>query len=218
MAKFSEKEFGAQPKEYDLSALLSEGESVLWRGKPNRKAFLFSQAVKMLPFALLWLLIDGSLIGMFVGLGIFSALPPAFAVFLVVFFLFHLIPVWIWAGNLLTAGKRQKNMEYALTDRRIVMKSGLIGIDVVNIFYTEVEAVNLRVGFTDKLFHVGDIYLTCSAKAQVMWDIDDPYAVVTMLQKIVGDIKADIHFPNGMRPDQNPGYEVSYRGKGTEEK
>lgn len=210
MANFDERYFnyGAQ-QEYDTS-LVGEGEQILWQGKPNRKAFILAQAVKMLPFAILWLAVDGGIIATIVSTA--KDLPPWTVVFFVAFFLIHLLPVWVWASNLLTAGKRQKNTDYIFTDKRIIIKSGFIGIDIVNIYYTDVFGVNLKVGLTDKMFHVGDIYISGKGKAQVLWDIDDPYNVVSKLQKIVNDIKTDTMFPNNLRPDENDGYNTRYNG------
>ena len=130
---------------------------------------------------------------------------------MIVFFAFHLLPVWIWISNIVTAGRRQKNIEYIFTDRRIIIKSGLIGIDVNNIFYADIQSVNLKVGLVDKLLHVGDIYISGSAQAQVLWDIENPYEVTSRLQKIVNDIKTDIYFPNALRPDTNSGFDTQYK-------
>ena len=89
----------------------------------------------------------------------------------------------------------------------------MIGVDVNNIYYSDISNVNLRVGLLDKLLHVGDIYISGTGKAQVLWDIENPYPVTTRLQKIVNDIKTDTYFPNELRPDSNEGYRTKYTGK-----
>ncbi len=213
MAKFNEKNFGnPSGKAYTIEELLSEGEQLLWRGKPNRKAYILSQVFRMLPFALLWLLVDGFMIGMMIRTEAFSQMG-AFVVVIIVFFAFHLIPVWIWLSNVITAGARHKNIEYAFTNTRIIIRSGLIGIDIVNLYYADVSNVNLKVGLTDRIMHVGDVYISGIGKAQVLWDIDNPYEVVAKLQKIVNDIKTDTFYPNNLRPGTNDGYQTRYTGK-----
>ena len=211
MAKFDERNFQGEPqKEYDIEQLLAEGGQILWRGRPNRKAYILGQVFKMLPFALIWLLFDGTFIGLMVSFGVFGKVPVFVLIFIIVFFLLHLIPVWIWLSNVITAGMRQKNMEYVFTERRILIKSGLVGIDVVNIYYADVESVNLKVGLLDRMLHVGDIYIVAKNKAQVLWDVETPYRLVTQLQKITGDIKADTYFPNELRPESNSGFHTKY--------
>lgn len=81
---------------------------------------------------------------------------------------------------------------------------------MVNVYYADVSNVNVRVGLSDKIFKVGDIYITGTFKAQVLWDVEKPYEVATALQKVVHDIKTDTYFPNELRPDVNRGYETRY--------
>ncbi len=60
MAKFDEKYFaaGKEPEQFEIESMLSEGEQILWRGKPKRSAFLLANVFKMLPVALIWLCFD----------------------------------------------------------------------------------------------------------------------------------------------------------------
>lgn len=210
MAKFNEKYFGETSQPYDVGNMLSAGESIIMQAKPKRNAYILSQAFKMLPFALIWLIFDGTFIGLMIGFDVFKEIPTIFIVLIVVFFAFHLLPVWIWISNIVTAGRRQKNIEYVFTDKRIIIKSGLVGIDVVNMFYADINTVNLRVGLIDKLLHVGDIYIKGPNQAQVLWDIENPYEVTSKLQKIVNDIKTDMYYPNAFRPESNNGFDTKY--------
>lgn len=214
MAKFNEQYFqeGNSMEHNTIEDMLAEGETLLWRGKPKKSAYVLSRVFRMLPVALIWLLFDGAFIGLMIGMDVFSQMPPAFTIGICVFFAFHLIPVWIWVANIVTANRQHKNIEYAFTDRRIMMRSGIIGIDVQNIYYVDIQNVNLKVGLTDKWLKVGDIYITSNHKAQVLWDIERPYEMTTKLQKIVADIKADTYYPNALRPEENPGYTTKYRG------
>ena len=58
------------------------------------------------------------------------------------------------------------------------------------------------------MLKVGDIYITSNNKAQVLWDIENPYIISNKLQKIVSDIKTDIQYPNALRPETNSGYKT----------
>ena len=113
----------------------------------------------------------------------------------------------------MTASIEHKNIEYVFTNTRIIIKSGVIGIDVKNIYYADINSVNLKVGLIDKLCRVGDVYISGASKAQVLWDIDNPYEITTKLQKIVNDIKTDTYYPNELRPDLNRGYTTKYDPK-----
>jgi len=192
-----------------IKDILDEGEQVLWQGKPKKRAYVFSAITKMLPIALIWLLFDGGIIiAMLSGA---MEIPPEMIIVMVVFFAFHLLPVWIWLSNIITASKRHKNLEYAFTNKRIIIKSGIIGIDFQSVYYSDITAVNLKVGFTDKMFKVGDIYISSMGGAKVLFDIEDPYFISQKLQQIVVDIKTDIEYPNDLRPDENHGYRTVYK-------
>lgn len=192
----------------EIADLVGEDEQILWQGKPKKSAYIMAAFFKMFPFAMLWLVFDGTFIGVMISQG--EQLPPFAVVFMIVFFAFHLIPVWVWLGNVLTASRQYKNIEYAFTGKRIIIKSGVVGVDVKTIYYSQIESVNLKVGLTDKLFKVGDIYITSQNQSQVLFDLTDPYFLSQKLQNIVADIKADIQFPNALRPEENGGYRTKY--------
>lgn len=195
---------------------LAEGEQELWSAKPKKSAFIINNILTMLPLALIWLLFDSFFIVAFVS----SGSPKEMILPLVLFFAFHLMPVWIWLGNVLTANKKWKNTKYYVTDKRIIIQTGIIGASYDTIYYKDIKNVSLKVGIIDKLLKVGDIYidtgsiLTSSSKNVMMTilDVENPYEIYGKLQKIVLDIQTDIEFPNAYRPDENPGYNTKYKG------
>lgn len=211
MAKLDETYFKIEPSGRDLKNIedvIGSDEQILWSGKPKKRAFLINAFTKMLPIALIWLLFDGAFIGLMIGT--MDEIPAPVKIFMVVFFLFHLMPVWIWLSNVLTANKQHENLEYAFTNKRIIIKSGIIGIDFKNIYYSEIDSVNLRVGLVDRIEKVGDIYIKSIGGANVLYDLENPYSLTEKLQKIVVDIKTDIQFPNNLRPAENDGYSTKY--------
>lgn len=210
----------------DINSILIEGEKVIWSGIPKKSAFIMNKVVTMLPFALLWLAFDSFfIIAMFSTEGSSEMLG-----FAIPFFAFHLMPVWIWLGNVLSAKKRWENTQYAVTDKRIIIQSGFIGINYQTIYYKEIKNVHLRVGIIDKLLGVGDIYFDTSISVmgmsipnsnnannmgnpQAFLDIENAYELYPKLQKIVLDIQTDIEYPNDLRPEENKGYNTKYNGK-----
>lgn len=194
----------------EIKQILNAGEQILWQGKPKKKAYIFSSIFSMMPFALIWLLFDSGFIITMFATGAISHMPIGAIIGIGLFFVFHMTPVWIWLANIITASRGYKNLEYVFTNKRIIIRSGIIGIDFKNIYYTEIESVNLKVGLVDKMLGVGDIYIKSNNKAQILFDIEDPYFITQKLQEIVIDIKTDVEFPNGLRPEENPGYNTKY--------
>lgn len=211
MAKLDENYFKIDPSSRDLKNIedvIGSDEQILWSGKPKKRAYLINAFTKMLPIALIWLLFDGAFIGLMIGT--MDEIPTSVKTFMTVFFLFHLMPVWIWLSNVLTANRQHENLEYAFTNKRVIIKSGIIGIDFKNIYYSEIDSVNLRVGLVDRIEKVGDIYIKSIGGANVLYDLENPYTLTEKLQKIVVDIKTDIQFPNNLRPAENDGYSTKY--------
>ncbi len=190
--------------------ILDEDESVLLRQKPKRSAYIFNSIIRMLPIALLWLAFDST----FIVLAVMSTHGAGYIwAFLIPFFAVHLAPVWMWIAGIVKACAGYKNLEYVFTEKRIIVRSGVVGIDFKNIYYSDIEAVNLRVGLVDRMFKVGDIYITAKHQAEVLFDIPNPYFILSKVQKIVIDIKTDINFPNDLRPETNSGFKTKYRPK-----
>ena len=213
MGKIDENYFKTSDKDYTrIDEIIDDGEKILWRGKPKKSAYVLNAFLKMLPIAIIWLAFDGAFIALLLTQMGWEMIPAPMKAFIFVFFAFHLVPVWIWIANVVTANRQHKNLKYAFTNRRIIVRSGIIGIDFKNVFYTDVEAVNLKVGIVDKMLKVGDIYINSKAGATVLFDIDNPYFIMGRLQKIVTDIKTDTLFPNNLRPDENDGYKTDYKG------
>ena len=84
MAKYNEKNFNQdKPNTYSIDTLIGKDEEILLRTKPNKNAFIVSQILHMLPFALLWIFFDGFMIYMMVANDIFSHIPTFAIIFIV---------------------------------------------------------------------------------------------------------------------------------------
>lgn len=195
--------------------VLIPGEQVLWSGKPKKNAFIINKIVGLMPIALIWLALDG-----FIIYNAMSAMSRNM-MFMIPFFALHLMPVWLWLSNVLTANRRWKNTMYYVTDRRILIQSGFIGQELQTVYYKEIRNVNLKFGLIDRLLHVGDIHFDLGqyqyqgktrVNSRVFLDIAEPQALYTRIQKIILDMQADMEFPNAYRPEANPGYNTRYEG------
>lgn len=198
-------------KQNAVEDILEKDEKILQRLKPNARVIRLEAIFKGMPLALLWFSIDAVFIVTMFTTGAVEEAPWMIA-FMVGFFALHLLPVWLYIANLIKKLAGYKNIEYVFTDKRIIIRSGLVGIDFKSIYYTSLESVNLKVGLFDRLFKVGDIYLKANTQTAVLEDIENPYVYLSKLQKIALDIKSDIYYPNDLRPSENHGYQTEYKG------
>lgn len=198
---------------------LVDGETELWSGKPKKSAYMLNQILTMAPFALLWLVFDGMII---VGMLSNKENLGSSLLFLIPFFLLHLMPVWIWLSQVLTANKKWQNTKYYVTDKRIIIKNGFFAENFQSIYYKDIKNVSLKIGFIDSLLGVGDIHFDLgynfassrngSTQVAGLLDIENHKEVYPKIQKIVLDIQTDIEYPNALRPSENPGYQTKYKG------
>lgn len=214
MANIDENYFNPDEgiKQNQVEDILEEGETILQRLKPDRTDYILEAIFKGLPIALLWAAFDTFAIIMMFSSGAFAEMGGWMALFIIGFFGLHLIPVWLYVGGIIKRVAGYKNIEYVITDKRIIIRSGLIGIDFRYFYYSAIQSVTVKVGLWDRLFKVGDLYLTATNQAAVLEDIKNPYFFGTKIEKIVQDIKADISYPNDLRPEENHGYNTKYKG------
>ena len=131
-----------------------------------------------------------------------------------------MMPVWIWLGNVITAGRRWKNTTYYVTNQRIIIQGGFFAVNEVSLFYKELRNAQLRIGLLDKLFGTGDIVFdngmivnNKQIRHHVFEDLADAREVYRRVQKVILDIQTDMEYPNAYRPQENPGYQTQYRPK-----
>lgn len=190
--------------------MLAAGEAILWRGKPKRGAFIATKSLTLLPIAVFWLILDLNFFGSVLHSGSMRG-------FLILFMLVHMMPVWLWLGNMLTAGRRWKNTNYYVTNRRIILQGGFFAVNETSLFYKELRNANMRVDFLNKLFHTGNIVFDSGmplhnrqSKPHMMENLENSQDVYNRIQRLILDIQTDMEYPNAFRPEENPGYQTKY--------
>lgn len=168
MKQIDENFFKEKVKIKTLEEQLEPDEKILWKGCPKRSSYAMNKSIQMMPIAIIWGLIDfGLLFGVIIPQGVFAEAW----FFMVPFFALHLMPVWIWLGQLIKAAKELRGTKYVITNRRILeFKSGY-GYISSSIEISKLSSVSIKRSFIDKLLLVGDIYLSGKSGNLVLFDI-----------------------------------------------
>ncbi len=130
--------------------------------------------------------------------------------------------VIIGPGALLYSILVHRHMHYVITDKRTLIQKGLIGRDYVGIEHDQLTSTQVNVGLGDKLFgddsgtvlitHAGgQVSKKGSPRPAGLVSVTDPYAVYSMLNQTSHDVRADIQYPNALRPNENKGYKTEYK-------
>lgn len=196
----------------NFEGVTEPGEQVLWTGKPVFWPFVL-HAVPVVCFGLIWGAMDLGILGT-VAKGASGQLD----LFLLLFGFLHSFPAWgsILYGVylVLVYGKTV----YAYTNRRMMMRSGVIGTSFKSIDYDRIQELDVTQGVIERLFNVGTIRVfsgNTSAKGARIYDrfvsIANPYDVFRAIKGVEVDIKTDWNYPNALRPATNPGYQSQYK-------
>ncbi len=196
----------------NIENLLENNENIIWRGVPQFKPFVFPALIS-LPFGLV-----------FAGFGVF----PILAAFKTEQYWMLLFPHF-WIGLLLGFGPFiykllvYKHTDYAVTNKRVIFKSGVIGRDYSFIDFDKITNSEVNVGVFDvvlgnnsgtiNIFSAGTLMATKSGIQSIPYkfsSITDPYNAIKLLKKVSFDIKTDINYPNELRPKENSGYNTEY--------
>lgn len=209
----------------DLEAMVGMNESVLWRGKPDKKCFILESIFNpMLPFALIWAIIDGVV---FLGMTLSNIGDSGLFMFILPFFALHLMPVWIYIGGVLMSFRKYKNTQYIITDKGIYVSGGIFAYKYEMKPFTDLSHINIHRGIFDQWLKVGDVVTVCShtgynsgsngshsSHGLQICDIADYQKVFAMIKELQTDIYADTQYPNDLRPRENHGYQTQYtRGR-----
>ena len=214
----------------ELELMVGSNEKILWKGKPNKRCFILEGIFNpMLPFALVWFLFDSLFIAAFIGGAATSGATAVFSIFPLIFFLFHLMPVWIYLGGVIFVFRRYQHTEYIVTDKGVYISGGLFSYTCNMKPFTELARVNIHRGIIDQIIGVGDVVLTSNNVADLyssnirvngrpldvgttIADIKDYRKVFEIIKKLQEDIYTDTMYPNDLRPEENHGYRTKYNG------
>ena len=190
----------------DIDAILSEGETVELAVKPNRvRATLMAIIASM---TLLLFAAGFLVIGILGKAGVITfkdsatgEVDPSGPTWMIVI---GAIVAGFWVISAVTTLLRYRSLLYVLTNRRLILRSGIIGLDYASLELTYVQSMNVRVDLLDKLVrpNTGNIVFSSSAlpmntnssrnggSAPFAFNyVSDPYGLFKRLQTAVDEAK-----------------------------
>lgn len=169
-----------------ITTILESTEEIKWQGKISRKVLVFNLILSIIFISLLLSFI------------IFSQGVKGFNFWLLVAILFFAIIIPFWNNYL---------KEFYATNKRLIIKSGIIGTDYKSIYFTEIKTLNLRVDLIEKIFAVGTISIDTgrietvtsnnSTNTRTVYDnfsyLDNPYQVYQLLQSSLSNRQESLY-------------------------
>lgn len=194
-----------------FEAVTEPGEKILWTGRPVFWPFVL-HAIPMVIFGAIWGAMDLGILGKAA-----TASKGQMDLFLFAFGFLHSFPAW---GSILYAVYLvmvHSNTIYGYTNRRLLMRSGVVGTSFKSVDYDTIQELDVTVGVIERLFNVGTVRAYAgrnTSKGTRIYDqfvsIANPYDVFRAIKGVEVDVKTDWNYPNAMRPAVNPGYKTDY--------
>ncbi len=181
----------------EISNVLDPNENVIWRGKPKANSFYASRFLGIIVF-----LAAAGFVIYFVSLGGSPSLSW-----------------WIFGISALTiliiisTILNYHAMAYAVTNKRIIFQSGIIGRDFKSVDYDQIKNISANVGLVDKMFGTGSIRIftgeigvtqTTSgpgmnprsqtvSKFDIITNIENPYELLKNIQGLISGRKEKLY-------------------------
>jgi hypothetical protein len=122
-----------------IGSYLRADETLLWKGRPQQGVRFVGQDVFMVPFSLLW---AGGVAAIFlVGGGEIAGMGFPFMLFPLIF---GVAAVYITIGRLIHDAWIRSNIEYALTDKRIIILKTGFGSDLTTLDVGRIDQINFK--------------------------------------------------------------------------
>jgi uncharacterized membrane protein YdbT with pleckstrin-like domain len=128
-----------------------------------------------------------------------SRAPVPFWLFGVIFFFVGFVVSFGGPIGLLMA---YKNTEYMITDQRIIIQTGAIGIDTRFLNLDKIQEVYIKVGLIDRIFGTGTVLVTTAGQYVYLGGpgnivgtrpsftaLKEPYEVQNILQEALGKMR-----------------------------
>ncbi len=124
---------------YEIPNVLEPKEEVLWNSKPKYSAYMLSGIIGSI--------IAGGLVGVFCGMFSSSVVIGIIA------------GIVVLAVVLVIVNMAYNRTHYAITNKRVIFQSGIIGRDFKSIDYDRIQNASVNVGLIGVMFKVGNIHV-----------------------------------------------------------
>ena len=177
-------------KALKVEDLLDRDEKILWKGTPKRASYIMQNSSGLMPFALLWLLIDGGIIATIFATGGLAEM----GFIIIPFFALHLMPVWIWIGSIIKSVNKSKQIKYYITNNRIIEVRGKVPYIKSELKIKDIRSSNIKKSFWDKMFKVSDIYVSGEEGSIILYDIPNGEFICNKLSGLVTSTEEQSEF------------------------
>ncbi len=206
----------------NIHNVLYDKEEILWEGKPEKAPYMVGAFFSSIPLFLFG--IPFAAIPLFMHV-MSNGSPMSWMIFVMPHFW---VGLGLMFGPIISAVLSYPRINYAITNRRVMIESGVFNYNIKTIDNDQISNATVNVSIVDGWYGgtTGTIMLseglanimyvrTASAMSRLdcLLHIKDPYTVFKFFGKLEVDTKTDMQYPNALRPSSNPGYQTTIDDK-----
>ena len=141
-----------------MKLLMKDYETILYEGKPNTLCSVLEIIFNpLLPISIIWGFIDSLFIKTILNNNLYDASE---AIFLVIFFAVHLMPVWMYIFGIFSGIYKYIKPYYIVTNKTAYISNGDSKKGIMTIPFKEMAIVETHEGLFDKMLGVGDVEIS----------------------------------------------------------
>lgn len=200
-------------QEQEIAAVLEPSETIVWQDVVNKKVIVFYLIISLLITLGLSMYAFSQETIAYTSNGVPKVIAGT-TVGLVVLIAGALLSLIGFLSNIVK--------KYVITNKRVLIRSGLIGTDFNSIYFTQVRNANVNVGLVDKLFSVGTINIDTgkietvssgsdknrTSQTRTAFDkllhINDPYAVYKYFETTLTNREESLYSGRADRENNPP--------------
>lgn len=188
--------------EREIQMVLEENEEVLWHSKQNLKATMVLSVVGIVVFLVVWLFLNFLASGSWECTINWEPAPTekcnkiiryiSYGAFVLAIF----PPIYSYLSYMVT--------NYVVTNKRILIKSWLLGADIRSIYYDQINNTYAKVNLIGKIFGTWTVLIdtwrvetTNEGGSKTVYDkisnVDDPYKVYQTIQSKLSERKENLY-------------------------
>ena len=162
----------------EIANILVPGEKVIWEERPNYQSYLLSSIFGSILFSVLF-------VGL-ITLAFFKDWPMVMISIIIAF-----------VGSIIFSLISYSRIHYALTNKRAIIQSGIIGRDFRSLEYDKINNATASVGLVGVIFKTGNIIMSSGeleltgsgnsssvqSRKDMFGNVPSPYEVLRILQQ-----------------------------------
>jgi hypothetical protein len=178
---FDEEVFSKIKTNQEISSveeILDHDEVIIKKVKPSAKGFITKKILIALPLIVLWVFFDLYFVILSSEL-IFK--QNIFILYLIVFFMIQLMPIWVWGINFIKTLIEIHSLEYIITTKRLIIKKGVEAIDITSIKKEDILSKMIVRSKIDKAVKIGDLYINGKQNKIVLSYLSNPNEIEKLI-------------------------------------